>query len=287
MTRYNVSFKQQLSGTDEPGKFVSRKDVSKGQNTRVDPQNLSEFEVQQLTNANIDVVGRSKAIPGTSEIDEVASKDGCFDLFGFEPDGGINELRGVFLSGTDTSIFSWASAGDFEVVSGSVNFGGGITFKAFKTGGDGDVTLHGKDGTNWIEIKQDGTVTDLGNTSGTGADSPPQSNVGTFYNDRVWVLKDNKLYYCDALPGDYSNTFSTTAQVYNMAVGEERFLLGIRNKGLICGGKNLIRYINPSTTPAATDDYGILVDIGCEAGKTAKLVGDDILYLAKDGVRGI
>ena len=134
MTRYNVNFKQQLPGIDEPGKFVLRKDVSGGQNTRVDPQNLPENQVEQLTNANIEVPGRTKAIPGTNEIDEVVGKDNCLDLFGVEPDGGTYELRGVFLSGTDTSIFKWQGAGDFTAISGTVNFGGGITFKAFKTG---------------------------------------------------------------------------------------------------------------------------------------------------------
>jgi hypothetical protein len=267
-----------------------RKDVSVGQNTRVDGQNLPENMVIELTNANISVPGQSRVVPGTTQIGVISGVDKCLTLLGFEPDGGTNELRGVFVSGTDSFISKWNGSGTFAPISGSVNLvttSGAAALKVFKTGGDGHVSLFGCPTKKWAEIEQDGTVNDLGETAGTGSDSPPKSNVATFYNDRMWVLKDNKLYYSDALPSSYANSFSTTQQVYNMAVGSERFLIGIRERGLICGGKDIIRYVNPSTTPAATDPYGVLVEIGCEAGKTAQVVGDDILYLAKDGVRGI
>lgn len=291
MSRANVAFVQQLAGIDEPGNFILRKDISGGQNTRVDAQNLPESQVQQLTNASIEVPGQSRAVPGTTLIDTISGDTPiCFTLLGFEPDNGTNELRGVFASGSDTKIMTWPGSGTFEKVFGSGAIppvSGSVALQVFKTGGDGHVSLFGSKTTNWIEIKQDDTVTDLGNVSGTGSDSPPRSNVATFFDNRLWILADNKLYFSDALPSDYSNAFSTTTQIYNMAVGEERFLIGIRGKGLICGGKDKVRYLVPSPTPVATDEYGVLVDIGCEAGKTACLVGDDILYLAKDGVRGI
>jgi len=48
--------------------------------------------------------------------------------------------------------------------------------KVFKTGGDGHVMLTGSKTTNWHEIDQAGSVTDLTDDS----DDPPQSNVGYF-----------------------------------------------------------------------------------------------------------
>lgn len=291
-TRHNVSFTQVLQGIDELGSVILRKDLSGGQNSRVDPQNLPETQVKQLTNCDIGTPGQVRAMPGTTEIDSITGVDGCFTLLGFEPDGGTNSLMGVFISGTDSKIMSWSGTGDFSLISSSENLvttSGAVALKLFKTGGDGHVSVFGSPTTNWFEIEQSGTINDLGNTSGTGSDSPPRSNVGAFYQNRFWVLVDNRLYYSDALPSNYATSFNTAAsgQWYNMAVGEERFLIGIRGKGLICGGKDLIRYVVPGETPAATDENGVLVNIGCEAGNTAKLVGDDILYVAKDGVRGI
>lgn len=289
-TSYNVSFASVLQGIDELGNLILRKNISGGANTRIDPQNLPETQVEKLDNVDIGIPGQGRTRPGITEIDEIADCDGCYTLLGFEPDGGTNELRGVFISGTSTNIYKWNGSGTFAKISGTASLipvSGSAALTVFKTGGDGHVSLFGSDSTNWFEVEQDLTVTDLGNTSGTGSDSPPRSNVATFYQDRMWVLKGNLLSYSDALPSNYATAFATTNQVFNMHVGEERFLIGIRGKGLICGGKDKIRYIVPSITPAATDENGVLVDIGCEAGKTACMVGDDLLYLAKDGVRGI
>jgi len=100
-------------------------------------------------------------------------------------------------------------------------------------------------------------------------------------------LVGNQLYFSDAFPSDYAGAFNRATDIFNMPVGTARFLIGIRGKGLICGGKDNISYIIPSNTPAATDETGILVKDGCVANRSAMIVGDDILYMARDGVRGV
>jgi hypothetical protein len=72
-----------------------------------------------------------------------------------------------------------------------------------------------------------------------------------------------------------------------MTVGAERAVIGLRELGLLCLGQDAVYGINPTVTPAATDKPEKVLDIGCVAGKTAVQVGDDVLFLAPDGVRGV
>ena len=136
---------------------------------------------------------------------------------------------------------------------------------------------------NAHEMKQDHTVTDLTDDN----DDPPKSLANLFFRGRWWVLKDNKLYWSDAYPSNYAGSFDRTTNAYKIPVGEEKALLGLRDTGIICLGKDEIWGINPSVTPAATDKAEKLLDMGCVEGDTAQQVGDDILFLAKDGVRGL
>jgi len=277
--------------TDDSFKTEQTRDLSGGANTQLDSQDLPANQAVVVQNVDIGVQGKRIVRPGLTLLEDLANDRTLPYMSSFEPDGGTNALDVVVLSGTDTAIFTWPTSGTFSKVTGTDNLidTNCIEVTAFKTGGDGDVRLYGSPTKNWIEVKQNGTVTDLGNTQGTGSDSPPQSNVATFYNSRLWVQKDNVLAFSDALPGSYANTFDTqsTGNTFNMPVGDERFIIGIREKGLIIGGKNLIRYLVPGDTPDADDPNGVLVNIGCEAGRTACLVGEDILYLARDGVRSI
>jgi len=276
---------------DDEFKTQRTRDLSGGANTQLDSQDLPDDQAVIVQNVDIGVKGKRTVRPGLTLLEDLGDDLSIHYCGAFEPDGGTNALDVVLTSGSDTSIFSWPTAGSFAGISGSTASiaSDAISFNVFKTGGDGDVRVFGSTGKNWIEIEQDGTLNDLGNTSATGSDSPPRSNVGTFYNSRMWVLKDNILYYSDALPNSYADTFDTqsTGASYNMPVGKEQFLIGVREKGLVCGGDKLIRYVIPEDTPEATDENGVFVSMGCVAGKTACLVGEDILYLAKDGVRGV
>jgi len=273
---------------DDEFKTEQTRDLSGGVNTQFDPQDLTANQAVVLNNLDIGIKGKRIARPGLTLLQDIGSS--ITFASEFDPDGGTPHLDIIRVSGSDTALWTWDTSSAIVPISGTVNMitSGAVAFKAFKTGGDGDVRLFGSQTKNWIEVKQDLTVTDLGDTSDTGADSPPRSNVGTFYNSRVWVLKDNLLYYSDAIPDSYADTFDTRSigHSYNMSVGDERFIIGVRGR-LVAGGKDLIRYVVPSDTPDPTDESGILVNDGCQAGRTAVLVGDDILYLSRDGVRGV
>ncbi|OPZ87268.1 MAG: hypothetical protein BWY74_03441 [Firmicutes bacterium ADurb.Bin419] len=109
----------------------------------------------------------------------------------------------------------------------------------------------------------------------------------TYYRNRVFALKSNLLYFSDAFPANYATAFDRVTNAFRIPTGTERAVLGIRDLGLIVMGSEQVWGINPSSTPAATDVPEKILDIGCAAGDTAVQVGDDVYFLAYDGVRGV
>jgi hypothetical protein len=137
---------------------------------------------------------------------------------------------------------------------------------------------------NAFRMKQDYTFQHLS----TANTSPPKTRAMIYYRDRLWCLKDNKLYYSGAVPVDYNATFNQASNYYNIPVGTERALVGTRDYGLIVFGSLQIYQLNPTLVPApATDKPELVLDIGCANGDTVQQVGDDFFYLSYDGVRAV
>lgn len=268
-----------LSAPDEKRLVVSRRDFSGGENTRQHPSKINPNQLEVLENFDIGVPGQVTKIPGTSLIEDLGSNAGT-GAFGFTPRLGTNELlvtEGVNLRG-------YTGSGTFTTHNSGFTTGLSTTMiKATCSGANGDVVLISNGTDNVRQMLQDHTVTDLG----TGNTDCPLTKVLTFFRNRVWALKANLLYWSDALPSTYDNVFDRTANNYNITVGEERALLGLRDLGLICLGADAVYGINPSVTPTATDKPEKILDIGCVAGNTAQIVGDDVYFLANDGVRGV
>lgn len=272
----------QMPDQDDQPLQYSRRDLSGGMNNRQQGANLGPNEATVLLNVDIGVAGETRKRPGLSLIEDV-SNTSPIALYGFEPAGGTNEL--LVLEGTN--LRGWVGSGSFTTHKS--DFTSATKATIFKAGesGENDVVLIGNDTDNWFRMLTAHTFQDLGSTAGTGNDSPPKSSVGTYYRNRVWILKSDLLYYSDAFPADYAVAFDTVSQNYRLPVGEERAVIGIRDSGLIVVGKDQIWALNPSVVPAATDKPEKLLDIGCQAAKTVAQVGDDVYFLAPDGVRGI
>lgn len=268
--------------SDDPRLVVVRRDSSGGQNNRQSGTVIGENQVVVLKNADISVPGETKKRPGLTLVEDLSDNAG-YGLFGFEPAGGTNELIAVH----GTKLEGWVGSGVFT--EHKTDFTTGTVCRMIKVGesGENDVLMVKIDGNNWFRMNQSHSFQDLGSTSGTGTDSPPDSEVALYFRNRMWVLKDNQLYWSAVFSADYSAAFDTVSDAYRIPVGEERTLLGLRDQGIIVIGEDQIWGINPSVTPAATDKPEIILDQGCVAGDTAVQVGDDILFLARDGVRGL
>lgn len=266
--------------SDDKELFVIRRDLSGGQNNRFHGTNLPDNEATVLTNVDLGVPGQRRKRPGLTLIEDLSNNVGL-GLYGFEPDGGTNLLVAV----EGTTLWTWPATGSFT--SRKTNFTTGLLTTILKIGESGlnDVFVAGNGTDNWFRFDPAdlGNPQDLGDTN----TSPPKSTVALYFRNRFWVLDANNLYWSDAFDDDYSGAFDRTTNAYRIPVGTERALIGLRDEGILVLGQDQIWAINPSVTPAATDQPVKVLDIGCVSSRTAVQVGDDVYFLASDGIRGV
>lgn len=263
---------------DDKELFYIRKDISGGQNNRIHGSNISDNQSTVLYNVDIGVPGQSSKRPGLTLIEDLSNNVGT-GLFGFEPDGGTFLL----VATEGTNLKTWPASGTFT--SRKTDFTTGLQTTMIKAleSGENDVLIISNGTDNVFRMNQSFSFQDLGDTN----TSPPKSRVMTFYRNRLWVVKNNQVYYSSAFPADYAAGFDRTTDAYRMPIGTERAIIGVRDSGLIVMGSDQVWGINPSATPAATDKPEKILDLGCVAGDTAVQVGDDIYFLSSDGVRGV
>jgi len=279
MSRHTMRLLSGLSAPDAKRLPIVRRDYSGGVNSRMHPSHIEENQASALYNVDISTPGQRKKRRGITLIEDIGNDAGLCG-FGFEPDGGTNELLVVH----GTKLEGYVGSGTFT--EHDTGFTTGLDtqiIKVWKSGGDGSVAMVQNGTNNAHEMTQAHVVTDLTADS----DDPPKSLANAFFRGRWWVLKDNSLYYSDAYPTSYAGAFDQSTEVFKIPVGEERAIIGVRDIGLVCIGKDEIWGINPTVIPAATDKAEKLLEMGCIARKTAIPVGDDIMFLAPDGVRGI
>lgn len=282
MARRSYTPQSNRGGTiakDDTELYVIRKDYSGGQNNALHGTNIGDTQATVLTNADIFVPGQRSKRPGQSLIGTLDGNPGT-GMLGFNPDGGSPLLvvtDGTKLRTWDTSTFTTRKS----------DFTSGLPTALLKVGmsGVGDVFVAGNGTDNWFLFNPASlsSPTDLGNTN----TSPPKTTVALYYANRWWLLLNNNLYWSDAFPTNYAAAFDRTTNSYRVSVGAARGLIGIPGSGIIAFGQDQVWGVLPSTTPTATDIPQKIIDIGCVANETIAQVGDDIYFLASDGVRGV
>jgi len=282
LSSIGVNDDQRLSGT--------RKDFTGGINTRMHPSRISETQAEELTNVDISIAGQLDKRNGSVQVGEAVGTDPIIQLHDYFRQGYNDQL----IAFEDTSV--WASEGeeDFVEIEDALTASTDIGIINAKMSGvvPDDVMIVQNDQDNAHMFHKDSagdwTITDLGDTAGTGSDSPPKSTVMAWYGNRVWVLKDDLLYFSDAYDSDYSTAFDTVTNSFRIPVGDERFLAPTRDLGIIVGGRQAIWAIAPSATPVATDrPQPILTDRGVVSKNAYALIGDDIYFFSQDGLRAL
>jgi len=272
----------QYGGADIPKLPLVRRDMSGGQNTRVQANNIPEKSSVTMTNIDITIPGQRQKRPGSVLIGDDIGATQFEALHNFTIQGATDQLLGY----TGTSVRAWSGTGNWAAAykddfTASQSDIGMLSAKESGLSPD-DITLVSNGTDNVFRFNSAGTAQDLGDTN----TSPPKTTVMGWYANRIWALKNDLLSYSDAYATDYSLAFDRSANTYRIPVGEERFLATTRDLGIVVGGKQAIWALAPSTTPASSDKPQPLVSfVGCVSKNGWAYVGDDIYFFAQDGLR--
>lgn len=281
-----------LTAGDDSQMFVVRRNVSGGVDNRQHGSNIAENQMTVLYNADIGVPGESKKRPGSVQVGDDVSNDSVVALHSYERQGYNDQL--VFVE--DTHLYTnEAEASSSTAVKTDFTANTDVGIVSVKESGltPDDVIMVSVAGNNWFRFhKASGgawDIQDLGNTAGTGSDSPPASTVGCWFGNRFWVMKNDQLYFSSAYSADYSSAFDTGTDWFRLPVGEERALISTRDSGIVVFGKKAIWGIAPSITPDPTTDKPepLVTNMGAVSKKGVVSVGDDIYFFAPDGLRSL
>lgn len=291
-TRYHLKYINKLKNQDDKRLFQILRDFSGGMNTRTEPSRLPDKQASNLENVDIGTLGQVRKRPGSVQIADDMGSSTPVALCDYERQGYTDQL----LIFEDDNLNASAGEGNHTEIKGDFTASqtdiGMVSAKESGITPD-DVVFINVGENNWWRINYDSTSTwntqDLGNTSGTGSDSPPSSTVGAWYGNRFWVLVNDLLYFSDAYSADYSAAFDTTTDSFRIPVGEERAIIPTRTEGLIIAGEKEIWSVNPSATPNPTSDkpIPIVASHGFVSKNGYCEVGGDVFYFAQDGVRSL
>jgi hypothetical protein len=286
MAQFKLRQLASINTPDDQQLYIARRDLSGGVNTRQYGNLIGENQATVLYNVDIGTQGQCSKRPGSVLIGNDVSDNTFADLHNYERQGYTDSL----IAYDDGAIWEWLGTGNWVAT-------GVGTFTATQT----DVAiLQCKESglvPDDVFIVQNGTddaqrfhkdssdvwaVQDLG----SGSTSPPKSTVMAWYGNRIWILKNDQLYYSDAYDDDYSTSFDTSTKWFRIPVGQERCVIPLRDKGMLVGGKNAIWGFFPSATPAATDrPEPFITGHGLVSKKGWCIAGDEVYYFAQDGLR--
>ena len=279
MTPYNGP---RWQGGDDQRLNIIRRDLSGGQNTRVQANSIKETQAVGMSNMDITVPGQRKKRPGSVLIGNDIGAVQFEALFNYVIQGATDQLIGY----TGSSIRAWSGSGNWAA-GYKTNFTASQTdvgiIGAKESGNTPDDIVVVSNGTdNVFRFLPAGTAADLGDTN----TSPPKTTVMAWYANRIWSLKNDLFYYSDAYASDYSAAFDRTTNSFRIPVGEERGIVPTRDLGMVVMGDEAIWALNPTSTPAATDKPVPLVTfVGCVSKNGWAMVGDDVYFFAQDGLR--
>ena len=275
-----------LRATNQEPLYITRKNLSGGQNDRLGSDIIDESTLTVAYNVDLGVPGKLDKRPG---IDLIANETGAATkaLRAYYPTGAAARLYRVEA----TNVLKWTGSGNWSAALTS----------ALTTGLDTTLIQGGESGENEVIFLQNGTdnpqrinSSDTFQDLGATATSPPKSLFNLYVNNRWWVLKNGFLYYSDAFSADYSGAFNAANGFRFSGYGDDKGLFAIRSDdsgsrfSIIAFMQNAILGLTPSATPAATDlPFVITTDHGAVDRKCIVQVGDDILYLAPDGIRSL
>ena len=279
-----------FQGTDDQPVQGRIKDASGGVNSRTNSADIADNQFEILYNVDIGVPGQTSCMPGSVLIGNDVGDASPLALHNFQIQG-AGETDQLLMFETIT-LWKWTGSGSWGSL--KADFPAGATktgmISAKESGLTPDDVVIIQDGVNqaW-RLDSDGNIEALGTTAGTASDSPPLSVVMCWYGNRVWVLKNDLLYFSSAYPAAYATAFDTVSDSFRIPVGPECALIPTRDTGIVVMGEREIWGIAPSIIPDPTADkpQPLITNHGIVSKGAFVNAGDDIYYFARDGFRSI
>jgi len=291
MSIKDIRLLSSVKSPDDAQIFVVRRDISGGVNSKQHGSLIAENQVTVLYNADIGTAGQSTKRPGSVLIGNDLGSTTFADLHSYDRQGYTDSL----VVYDDINLWEWLGSGSFLSATASA-FTTGQTDVNILSAKESDLVpddiILVSNGTDTIKRLHKNSsdvwaIQDLGSATGASA-SPPISTVMSWYGNRIWILKNDQLFFSDAYDSDYSTAFDNVTNWYRVPVGQERGIVPTRDTGMIVMGKDAIWGLAPSATPAVTDKPEPLVtNRGVVSKKGWVNAGDDIYYFAQDGFRAL
>ena len=277
---YNVGVNAlpKLLGQDDQPIVISVKDIA-GENTYLDSASIPDNISTKLLNVDINIAGERTKRKGYALIgDDLGSKT-INSLGAFAAAVGGAQKLYMSTNGSwyelDTEGGTWSSIqGSLSEVDSEFVVAENLCFIINTTD-----NVHSYDGT---------TVTDEGNTN----TDPPRGKVGCYFQNRFWVANDSTnpdyVWYSDVAD---SQTFDRSTNVFKVSPGGNDQITGLmpfrKSRELYIFKEDSIHKLTCAGATSAWYLSEVDTTHGCIAPRTIRVVGNDIYYLSRDGVRSI
>ena len=280
MTRYNVRY----GGQDDRLLVEDCQDVSGGENNRIDASKIGNNQATKLQNVSIKIPGERTKRKGYTVFDkEIAGDKKVEGLAAYSStSGGAQKLYVV-------------SNGKLYEASSGVSWGAAITGYTALTAAEvwmvvADNLLCIGSQSNNVRTYNGSDITDEGDTN----TDPPKGKVATYFQNRLFVANSStnpdRVWFSDVAD---PQTFTRDTNYFDVAPGENDEITGLiafrKSKELYIFKTDSIHKLNCYGGTPMTDWTLNVVDTahGCIAPRSIVVVGNDIFYLSRDGVRSI
>lgn len=228
--------------------------------------------------------GQTRTFDG--EIDDFRVYDGTFTVDDIE----LKQIRGMtrFKSGA-TDLLLRIKNTDLQKLSADfkswTNIDTGFTADKttnFVQADDKIFVLNDTDNVHSMDTGE--TVTDEGNTN----TDPPRALYGEWANNnRFFILDGDLVYFSDALDPQTYDRANNLFRVRKGSRGVGRWLKMFKEFELIIYMDESIHVLDMNGSTPLTDWNlkPLSITVGCPAGRTVQDIGNDHIFLARDGVR--
>ena len=257
-------------------------DVSSGQFSFPHPTDQIFTPVNsavELLNIDIDKIGISRRRKGYELIADDLGSSSISGLIGFSPSGGTK----ILVTESDGTVYTWANSGNWSSSQAGLTAATTTDFVVaknllFRLGQTDNIRSF--DGSSWTD--EGDTNTDF-----------PKAKMGIWISNQVMLAANTTanpefVYYSST--GDPQSGWNRTTNAFAFGPNDAIGIAGIiefTSSEIVVFTQDAMWTLNVSD--ATPDNWTIakIAEIGCEAHRTVRQLGGDVLFLSRDGLRSI